>query len=395
MNPGKIKRIAFVTVGRSDFGIVTPVIHALLADGRFEPSLLVTGAHYSGYFGRTVDAVRDEGIPILAEAPVTYSVDDTGMNMSGVMAQVLQGATDSIAGLEAGKVPDIVFLMGDRFEMMAAACAFAPMNIALAHLHGGELSFGAVDDAMRHAITKLSHLHFVSTREAAKRVRQMGEQDWRITVSGAPALDRVNISRRSDAAALASSIGLEAIEITPPVVVTVHPETRGANSSRILIDAVLSALEETEDPIVFTHPNADPGHQEIVRRIAGFCRARKNAAQVENLGVDRFFDLMSIAGVMIGNSSSGIVEAPSFGLPVVNIGDRQRGRTRGANVFDCKAAASDISAAIAAATRPGVRERVGKSENPYGDGQASKRIVARLSEITLDARLLTKEFVDR
>jgi UDP-hydrolysing UDP-N-acetyl-D-glucosamine 2-epimerase len=238
----------------------------------------------------------------------------------------------------------------------------------------------------------MSHLHFVSTQEHGNRVLQMGEEPWRITVCGAPGLDAVRDFHPMDLERVAERIGM-ALNM-PPLLVTYHPATLEDMEPARQIEQVLKGLADWRGPIVFTGVNADTGSCSIRRAINGFVERSTAACCVENLGTEAYFSLMKCAAAMVGNSSSGLIEAPSFGLPVVNIGPRQQGRTRGVNVIDTPCESGAIASSIERATRPDFRRLLAGMENPYGDGHAAQRIIDRLADCTIDGRLLTKKFHD-
>ena len=284
-------------------------------------------------------------------------------------------------------------MLGDRFEMHAAAVAASPFPIGIAHIHGGELSFGAIDDSWRHSITKLAHIHFVTTADYARRVAQLGEEDWRIHNVGALGLDNLEVTEPLSRQALEARLGLS---LDPaPVVVTYHPTTRNLAGDEAAAP-LLAALEKVDRPIVITAPNADPGNRALRKAYADFAARRPRTALIDNLGVAGYFGLMGCAAAMAGNSSSGLIEAPSFGLPVVNIGERQDGRVRGANVIDCPNDAAAIAAALGKALDPAFRRSIAEVPNPYrGKHAAAPQIVERLAKAPRGRDLLNKRFVDR
>jgi UDP-hydrolysing UDP-N-acetyl-D-glucosamine 2-epimerase len=282
--------------------------------------------------------------------------------------------------------------MGDRFEMHAAALAALPFKIPVAHVHGGELTEGAIDDALRHSITKLSHLHFVSTDVYARRVIQLGEEPWRVVVSGAPSLDHLRSLTLLTRVELEAQVGCS---LEPaPLLVTYHPVTLEYEQTEWQVTQLLAALEAARRPLIFTLPSADTYARVIIRLVRAFVARQPQAHLVSNLGTRGYFSMMAYALAMVGNSSSGIIEAPSLGLPVVNIGTRQQGRIRAANVLDVGNSREEILRGIAAATMPAFRERLRGLVNPYGQGRAADIIVARLKETPRDERLLRKRFAD-
>jgi UDP-hydrolysing UDP-N-acetyl-D-glucosamine 2-epimerase len=382
-----VRTVAVVTVARSDYGIYTPVLRRIQSHPGLSLQLIVSGMHLAPEFGRTVDAIEADGFPI-AERVEMLIADDSPEAIAKSMGLGTSGIAQALARLR----PDLVLVLGDRFEMHAAVVAAVPFNIPIAHIHGGEVTEGAIDDALRHSITKLSHLHFVATAQYARRVRQLGEEAWRITVSGAPALDHVGTVRLLSRDALAERFGLRLS--APPIVVTYHPVTREYEDTEWQTRELLEALAEVPLPIVFTLPNADTNGRVIIGLIEAFVAARSSAYLVPNLGTEAYLSLMACAAAMVGNSSSGLLEAPSFELPVVNIGRRQAGRVRAGNVIDVGYDRKDVADGLRRALDPGFRASLRGLRNPYGDGRASEIIVTRLAEVAIDRRLLVKRFID-
>lgn len=382
-----MRNIGVVTVGRSDFGIYRPVLRAIQSDPGLELSLYVAGMHLNPEFGMTVGEIEAEGFPIAARIQTPMDGDEP---LS--VARAMGHGTAGMAQVLAAHAPDILLVLGDRFEMYAAALAALPFNIPLAHIHGGELTFGAMDDALRHSLTKLSHLHFAAAETYAQRLRQLGEEPWRITVSGAPSLDNLCTLSPADPGEIHRRFG---ISLDPaPLLVTLHAETRSAMPAQTLVEATLAAIDETGHAAVFTQANADPGSQAIMASIRDFVDSRDNAWLAPNLGTAGYFGLMQAAAAMLGNSSSGIIEAASFALPVVNIGSRQEGRLRAANVIDVPAVPGAIADAIRRATSPATHTALAGLQNPYGDGKAADRIIERLRTVALGEQLTTKRFHD-
>lgn len=383
-----MRRIGIVTTSRADYGLYTPIARAVAARDGVEAAFWVTGMHLSPEFGRTVTRIEADGWPIAARVESLLSSDsEAGVALS--MALTLQGFAQAFAAAR----PDLLLVLGDRFEMFAAASAALPYRMPIAHVHGGELSFGALDETFRHALTKMAHLHFAATQAYADRIVQMGEAPWRVRVSGAPGLDHATGARLADRLTLEARLGLALS--TPPIIVTLHPETASdPEQAGLHAGLLLAALERTDRPVVITAANADAGGRAINAAVRGWAEGRAGVAVVDSLGVEGFLGLMRIGGAMVGNSSSGIIEAASFALPVVNIGARQDGRTRAANLIDAPWGAAAIDAAIARALSPAFREGLHGLVNPYGDGHAGERIAEVLATVPLDERLLIKRFHD-
>jgi UDP-N-acetylglucosamine 2-epimerase (non-hydrolysing)/GDP/UDP-N,N'-diacetylbacillosamine 2-epimerase (hydrolysing) len=280
-----------------------------------------------------------------------------------------------------------MLLVADRYEILAPASVALAFRIPLAHIEGGEVSEGAIDDATRNALTKLSHLHFTPTERARRRVIAMGEEPWRVHRTGAPSLDHLRRSVLLDRAALAARLDFDVTDAT--VVVAYHPVTL-ADDTLFEADALFAALQRIDAPVVFCFPNADAGGRRLAERAKSFCDARQRATLFVNLNPVVYWSLLSHCGLMVGNSSSGIMETPALKLPTVNVGMRQQGRERAPNVLDAPADGDAITMAIERARSASFRESLSGMENPYGDGDAAPRIVRVLAEVELDRLLMKK-----
>ena len=386
MTSGAAKRIGVVTVSRSDYGHLRPVLEALRRAPDLELLLLVAGMHLASEFGLTVRDIEADGFPISARVEMLGG-GDTPEAVAAATGRGVAGFGEAFARLR----PDVVVVLGDRFEMLAAAVAALPFALPVAHIHGGEVSEGAMDNQIRHAITKLAHLHFASAEPHARRIAAMGEEPWRIHTVGAPGLDRLATTEPLPRAALARELGLP--EAGPWLLVTFHPVTLEYRDTAAHIDELLAALEKTDGFIVITYPNADTAGRLIIERIEEFAgRHPRRCRLAKSLGERLYLSLLRHADLMIGNSSSGLIEAPSFGLPVVNVGSRQRGRLRGANVIDVEPSREDILRGIEGAQALPFRVRARAAANPYGDGHAAPRIVEILRSVPIDVRLVQKRF---
>lgn len=377
-----------VTGGRSDYGPLYWVLREIQNDPEVELLLFVTGMHLSREFGLTVRDIEQDGFPVTERVEMLLSSD------SREAAAIAMGiGMMGFARAFSVHRPDLLVVLGDRFEILAAVAAALPLRIPVAHIHGGESTEGAIDDAIRHAVTKMSHLHFAATSEYAARIVQMGELPDRVFSVGAPSLDHVHRTQLPSRAELLEAIGVQ--EDGSLGILTYHPATLEAAALEAEVHDLLAALAEHADITwVVTIPNADPGGRAIADELSRTGpRYLPRLVIHPALGSARYFALLREAVVMVGNSSSGLIEAPAFGLPVVNIGTRQRGRVRASNVIDVPLIrSSDISRAIAQALGETFRRAIRGAENPYGEGGASRRIVAILRQTPLGDYLLWKPF---
>ena len=380
-----MRTIGVVTAARSDYGIYLPILWKIRKCLELNLKLMVTGMHLSPEFGWTVQAIEDDGFEIVARVETLLS-SDSPEGISKAMGLGAIGFGQAYSGFR----PDILLVLGDRFEMHAAVVASLPFNIPVAHIHGGESTEGAIDEPIRHSITKMSHLHFVSTETYGQRVIQMGEEPWRVMVTGAPALDHLE---EMSLLSLESLYQVHGFDLSAPtLLVTYHPVTLGKHDTQAHMESLLRALDDTKLNLIFTYPNADTESRSIIEMVRDFAEHRPNCSVAVSLGTQVYFSLMNQVAAMVGNSSSGIIEAASFHLPVVNIGDRQRGRLHGKNVIDVGNSQVEIASGIEQALTPGFRVQLSGEPNPYGDGRASERIVEALKSVTIDENLLLKRF---
>jgi len=383
---GAPRRICVVSGSRADYGLLLPVLRGIAEHPGLQLRLAVTGSHLEDRFGHTVDAISADGFDVDAAVPLGLDDDDPA-----TITRALGNAVSGFAAALQRLQPDLLLVLGDRYEILGAAQAALIARIPVAHIAGGDLTEGAFDDAIRHAVTKLSHLHFVTSEQAARRVRQLGEADERVFVTGSPGIDQILATPLLDRAALAQRLGMALRGRN--LAVTFHPATLDSEDALDQLQQLLDALDGLGDGVglVFTGANADPRGQAVNARLREFVAGRDNAVQHDSLGQQGYYSLLAAADVVVGNSSSGLYEAPSLGTPTVNIGDRQAGRLRAASVIDCAPRRADIAAAIASAFALDCRG----ISNPYGDGRAAPRIVAELARPWPRDALLRKGFTDR
>jgi UDP-N-acetylglucosamine 2-epimerase (non-hydrolysing)/GDP/UDP-N,N'-diacetylbacillosamine 2-epimerase (hydrolysing) len=380
--PPNTRRIAVISSSRADYGHLYWLLRDLHDAADVDLRIIATAAHLSPRFGATVDRFAEDGFVI--EAATESLIDsDTDVGMAKTIGVAVLGLADVLARLR----PDLLLLIADRYEMLAPAATALALRIPIAHIEGGEISEGAIDDAVRNALTKLSHLHFVSTHTARRRVMAMGEAAWRVHRAGAPSLDHLERSRLPDKDLLEARLGMPLGD--RPRVVSIHPVTLDTDPTADA-RALLAALDTRPEPTVFCFPNADAGHEEIIDLAGEFCRRHEHARLFVNLGPVDYWGLLKCAGLLVGNSSSGIMESPSLGLPCVNVGSRQQGRERAPNVIDAPGEPQAIITAMACASSEAFRESIRGIQNPYGNGDAARRIVQVLRSCPLGSELLVK-----
>lgn len=384
-----MRTIGVVTVARSDYGLLLPVLRRIRGSEGLRLRLYAAAAHFSPEFGRTERELAADGFPPDERIEISLSSDSP----AGVAKTMGLGLL-SFADLFQRSPPDLLLVTGDRFEMHAAGLAALPFRIPVAHAYGGDLSLGAIDDSLRHSLTKLSHLHFCATEEHAARVRRMGEEPWRVRVTGSPGLDHLHGFEPLPEAALEERTGFPVGR--PFLLATFHPVTLEYDRAGEQAGELLAAIAETGLPVLFTHPNADTRGREVLSRIEAFVKERPGRTLVPNLGTRAYLSLLGRAAAMVGNSSSGILEAASFRLPVVNVGSRQDCRTRPRNVLDAPPRRAEILRALLKALDPAFRRGLEGLSNPYaGPRPAAEAIVETLRSVAIDDRLLRKRFHDR
>ena len=379
-------KVLVVTGSRADFGLWDPVLREFgrRAVPDLEVALLVTGMHLDERFGLTAAEVRSSGHTVVAEIPFSPG-DAPGDDSRAAMARAFGVAVSSMTpAIEAAR-PDWLLLLGDRGEQLAAGLVAHHLGIAVAHLHGGERTLGAVDDAFRDMISRIAHLHFVADRSAADRLRALGEREWRIHVTGAPGLDDLAAAAAMDPGTVRNRLSLGD---QPYALVILHPETVGDQDPIEALDAILGALADVGLPAVAILPNNDAGGRSI--RDGLVAREHQLRAVVASLPRHEYAALLAGATVLVGNSSSGIIEAPLLRVPAVNVGERQRGRLRGDNVLDVPVDRAAIREAIEKARQPAYRAALA-GISPYGAGDAAPRIVDALLAHPVEERLLVKE----
>lgn len=379
------RKICVVTGTRAEFGLLRWLMQEVQQTPGLELQVLATGMHLSPEFGLTYREIEQAGFVIDARVEMLLSAD-TATAVTKSMGLGMIGYADAYARL----CPDLIVVLGDRFEIFAATAAALIAGIPVAHLHGGETTEGAFDEAMRHSITKMSHLHFVAAEDYRRRVIQLGEQPERVFLVGGLGIDAIQritlLDRESLEASLDFKLGRRNL------LITFHPVTLESQSSGQQMAELLAALGELDDThLIFTMPNADTGGRELATMVDAFVATHPNARVYSSLGQLRYLSCMKFVDAVVGNSSSGLAEAPSMGIATVNIGDRQKGRLSAESVINCPPERQAIHAALQHLHAPEFRQTLASVVSPYGRAGASERIVQILKDYPLDG-ILKKSF---
>ena len=373
------RKICVVTASRAEFGVLRPLIELIFNDTSLDLQLIVTGSHLSKEFGYTKAEIINANIPIAKNIEMLLS-SDTPVGIGKSMGLASISFSEAYAELS----PDIVLVIGDRYELIPIVSSAIMARIPVAHLSGGEITEGSIDDLIRHAITKLASLHFTSIDSYARRVIQMGEMPERVFNVGEVGLDDINNSELLSKTQIENLLGFSFLNKN--ILITYHPETsKSTEFSTYNFNELLKALSHFDDVMfIFTKSNSEVGGRDINNLIDNYVKSNTNAVTFDSLGRNVYLSCLAIVDAMIGNSSSGIIEAPSFELPVVNVGDRQKGRVRASNVLDVGAQEDLLVDSICYALSSDFRCGLQNISNPYGDGSASVRIIDVLKSIELE-----------
>ena len=386
MSDSALRKVCIVTGTRADYGLLRWVIDGIHISKQLQLQLVVTGMHLSPEFGLTVQQIEADGYPIDWRVEMLLS-SDTAVGITKSMGLGLIGFADALAQLQ----PDLLLVLGDRYEIMVAAQAAMIARIPIAHFHGGELTEGAFDDAIRHSITKMAHLHFVAAEQYRQRVIQLGEQPERVFCVGGLGIDNIKRLDLLNRQQLEESLNFKLGERN--LLVTFHPVTLEKATTAEQMAELLTALDQFPDVhLIFTMPNADTDGRVLFQMIKTFVLDRPHACAFTSLGQLRYLSCIQHVDGVVGNSSSGLAEVPSFSKPTINIGDRQRGRLKAESVIDCLPKSDVIETSIKLALSPVFQQRLQQPFlNPYGEGGASEAIVTRLEAIEF-TDLLKKSF---
>lgn len=374
--------IAAVTTSRADYSHLYWPLKTLHDHPEVNLQIIAMASHLSPEFGRTVREIESDGLPVAARIECLLS-SDTDVGMAKSIGLGVLSLADTLAAMR----PDLLLLIADRYEMLAPASVALALRIPIAHIEGGERSEGAIDDAVRNALTKMSHVHFTSTFTARDRVISLGEEPWRVHRAGAPSLDHLRKSHLPSRSELQGLLGLDLSR--PTTVIAYHPVTLLSDTTAEA-DALFSALSQHGQQLVFCYPNADAGSRSLVDRTQQFLAARGDGRLFVNLPAVQYWALLREARLMVGNSSSGIMETASFALPTVNVGARQKGREQPRNVLQAAPEAAAILQSMQTAQSEAFRASLAGLQNPYGEGTAAERITQVLTTLPDRQQLLIK-----
>lgn len=384
-----MRKICFITGTRAEYGLLSRLMKMVQDDNGTQLQIIATNMHLSPKFGNTYQEIEKDGFAIDKKIPILEDGKDDANATLKSMAKALAGFADAYDELK----PDMVVVLGDRYEILAAATAALIECIPIAHIHGGEITEGAYDDAIRHSITKMSHLHFASTEEYRKRIIQLGEQPDRVWYVGAIGVENIKKLPLMGKDEIEEDVKFKLDENT--ILVTYHPVTLGTHSAEQDIKDFLAALEERRDlRVVFTMPNSDTGAQVIAAAISDFvARNSDRAVAYKSLGIKRYLSVMKYVGAVVGNSSSGLVEVPSFGISTLNIGDRQKGRIAADSVYHCDTDMASILQGLDTIMSPSFKQKAAATHNPYDKKGTAQAIFDVISTYPLE-QLKQKHFYD-
>jgi len=382
------KKICVVTGSRSEYGLLKNIIKNIQKSKLIDLRLVVTGTHLSKKFGYTAKYIKNDGFKIHSKLKILKNSDTANATCLAI------SSTISKMSLYLNKTrPDMLLVLGDRFETFSCVTAAMINRIPIGHIHGGELTFGLIDDSLRHSITKMSKFHFVSNKEYKNRVIQLGEDKKNIFLVGAPAVDTIKNTKFFNSNKLEKILKIKLKQKI--ILVTYNPISLDKKTSYSEINHLLKSLENFYDStIIITMPNTDPFSFEIFKRIKKFEKRNLNCKSFKSLGQDTYYSLMNIANIVVGNSSSGIIETPFFSKPCINIGKRQEGRVKAKNIIDCNGNVKSITSSINFGLTKKFQTLSKSIENPYGSGDSSKKITAILEKLLSKKIDVKKKFID-
>ena len=387
MHKKKVK-ICFITSTRAEYGLIKSLMRKIACNENFILQIIVTGTHLSKRHGYTLYEIEKDGFKVDSKLDMSI-VDDSNNSICLSISKLIEKLSEKIEQLK----PDTIVILGDRFELLGIAAAATIHRVPITHLHGGEITEGAFDDSVRHAITKLSQIHFVANEQYKKRIIQLGENPKNVFNVGGLGVDAIKELKLLSKSKLEKELNLNFLEKN--LLITYHPVTLSkVETSKNELKELIKALSSLENTLqIFTMPNADPGNKVIFKIIKSYVKTNKNAFYFNSLGQLKYLSCLAQVDGVIGNSSSGLSEAPTFKIPTINIGDRQKGRLMSKSVINCEGNSNDITKALNKIYKLSFKQILKNSKNPYGDGGASKKIIKILQKINYED-ILRKKFFD-
>ncbi|MTK11386.1 MAG: UDP-N-acetylglucosamine 2-epimerase (hydrolyzing) [Clostridiaceae bacterium] len=379
-----MRKILVVTGTRAEYGLLKNILKKITDSNSLTLQLVVTGAHLSNKFGYTINEIIDDGFHIHEKIPILMDSNDSIAKEMGLLMIQLSSAFERLK-------PDMILILGDRYEIFAVAATAMSMNIPISHISGGEITEGAVDEQIRHAITKIAHIHFPGAEIYKNNIINMGEESWRVFNAGEPGIEVIKNTLFLTKEELLKDINVEIDENT--LLVTYHPVTLEINKLPYQIDNLVAALDKLNKKVIITYPNADNGGEYIIKKLENFAQKNSNVYLFKNLGNKKYLSVMKLCGAVVGNSSSALIEAPYLKIPVVNIGNRQKGRLMADNIICCSNGYDDIVNSVNKALSSEFKEVVKSTKSLYGEGNTSEEIVKVLESIELDDKLLKKKLI--
>lgn len=381
-----MKKVLVFTDTRAEYGILKNTLNKIKQSKELELCIVVTGTHLLKKYGYTVNEILEDGFEI-AERIEPVLEQDESVRISVEMGNLLIQLAKVFTALK----PNILLLFGDRYEVLAAAAAAVSMHLPIAHISGGEITEGAMDEQIRHAVTKMAHIHFPGAAKYAENIKKMGEESWRIFNVGDPGIENVKKIAVRNKAELEEELKIEINQKT--LLVTYHPVTLEIEALENQIENLIAALSNYQGTKIITYPNSDDGSELIIAKLKEFAHRDPSVCLVQSLGIERYISVMHYCGAVIGNSSSAIVEAPVLKKAVINIGNRQKGRLMAESIICCGNSSEEIEAALQKAFSPEFQKTVQESESLYGEGNTSEEIVKVLENLAIDEKLLKKKLV--
>lgn len=381
-----MRNITVVTGTRAEYGVLKHIMRAIDNEDGLNLQIVVTGMHLSSKYGMTIDNIMDDGFKIDEICPILLDYKGKDKN-----AMEISIAIKEFVGAFNRLNPHIVLILGDRYEAFAAATTAMAMNIPIAHISGGEVTEGAMDEKIRHSITKMAHIHFPGADAYGENIRNMGEETWRVFNVGDPGIENIKLTKLMSKDELKDELGVSVDEDT--ILLTYHPVTLEGNKVEDQINNIIEALDKINKNMIITYPNSDNGGDVIIEVLEKFALRNSNVHIFKNLGSLRYLSVMNCCGAIVGNSSSALIEAPFLKKPVVNIGNRQKGRLMADNIICCGNSCEDIIKAINKSLSNEFREKVKNTKSLYGEGKTSKEVVNVLKNIEINDKLLKKKLV--